>query len=407
MADAIRFREFLVCDTDTQKTIEECAKALFSYAGIHDRNFDDDLDDDFATLSSTTWDTGGATGTWSIASSQLQGVGGGAAAWYYLLSNDDMPSEGVLTVYKNSTRGGVVFRATDNNNHYLFFWDSNSVGFQKKSSGNYSILIDLPKTYTGAGNVTLSWREMKFRPEADHKWLIMSAWMDGELCCTTEDDITGKTVGHKAGFAAYQSDTVLFDDVNIPELTEVIGAATLDVNESPASGLGRAVGRRFIRYFLRYDGALRMWRPKSATSSYTYDNHITGFNWDVDYRQQVSHWRQVGAWEQVDRFDTTLLQRGIQRFRRDDNPELKNREMCYNEAGYAIQHLKEKADCIDMDVPAQVLQEPEDVVTVYFARDGSVVINNVDYIVDIEQSQALSFQGDKLASTLHLRKSEG
>lgn len=411
MADGIRFKEFLVCNTETNKCIEENAKTLFSYANVHDRNFDDTLSDDFTILDASTWDVAGASvyATWTSdppggGDAQLKGVGGGDGDWDHLLSVDDMPSEGILAVYKNCNRGGIVFRGTDRQNHYLFFWDADSVGFKKCTGGSYTTLADVPKVYTGEGDITLSWREMKFRRTADEKWLFMSAWVDGELAVTTESDISNSTPGKKVGFAVYDSDTVYFDDIRIPELTEIVDWCSLDIGEAPAGAISRMIGRRHIKYFLRYDGTLRMWRPKSASSTWTYQRHITGFHWNVDDRNLVSHWRQVGAWEEADRFDTTLLQKGVHRFHKDDNADLMTKEACYNEAGYAIQRLKEVSNRVDMGVPAQVLQEPEDVVTVLFVRDGNTIINSVDYIIDLEQGLSITFQDEKLGSVLHLRK---
>jgi hypothetical protein len=173
---------------------------------------------------------------------------------------------------------------------------------------------------------------------------------------------------------------------------------------NPSVGILDGHTRRHVKYYLRYNTTLRMWRPKAGTPTYTYQRHITGFNWHVDSRNLVGHYRQVGAWEEADRFDTTLLGQGITRFHKDNNPDLLTKEACYDEAGYAMQRLKENSDRIDMTVPAQVLQEPEDVVTVLFVRDGNTVINSLAYIVDLEQGYAISFQGKKLLSTLHLRK---
>lgn len=404
MTDAIRFKELLVCDTLKNRCIEENAKALFAYADIHDRSFDDELNDAFATLDASTWNTGESDGTWVIATGQLKGTGPGGGAWGYLLSVSDMPSEGTLTVYKNCTQGGIFFRTTDSSNGYMFFWDADSCGFKKRSGGSWSTLADIPKIFTGEGDITLSWREMKFRESSDEKWLFMSAWVDGELAVTTEDDISSATPGKKIGFAVYDSDVVYFDNVRIPELTEIIDWCSLDIGEAPGSALSRLIGGRHINYFLRYDSTLRMWRPKSADSSRTYQRHITGFNWQIDNRELASHYRQVGAWEQADVFSTPLLQQGVSRFHKSDNPDLMTKEACYDEATYAIQKLRENADRIDMSVPAQILQEPEDVVTVLFVRDGNTVVDSMEYIVDIHSGHAVSFAGDKLAMTLHLRK---
>jgi hypothetical protein len=404
MSDSIRFKEFLCCDTQTNKCIEANAEALFAYAGIHDRSFDDEISEDFDTLNALAWNTGAASGTWELASGQLKGTGPGGGDWGYLLSVSNMPSEGILSVYKNCNRGGIYFRTTDGSNGYMFFWDADSCGFMKKSGGSWSTLVDIPKAYTGEGDIVLSWREMKFRETADEKWLFMSAWVDGELAVTAEDDISSSTPGKKIGFAAYDSDVVYFDNVRIPELTEVIDWCSLDIGEAPGGALSRLIGGRHINYYLRYDGTLRMWRPKSTTSTWTYQRHITGFNWQVDNRELASHYRQVGAWEQADVFSTALLQQGIGRFHKADNPDLMTKEACYDEATYAIQELQENADRIDMSVPTQALQEPEDVVTILFARDGNTIINSLGYIVDINSAHTISFAEDKLTTTLHLRK---
>ena len=407
MADCIRFKEFLCCDTERNKTIEEVAGALFSFANLHDRYFDDTLSDAFATLSATTWDTGGATGTWAIDTAQLKGTGSGAAAWEGLLSVDDMPSEAVVVTYKNGDRGGLWFRMTDLDNGYLLFWTATTCGFKKNVAGTLTNLVEIPKVYTGEGDVTLSWREIKFAATADERWLFMSAWMDEELMVTAVDDISDASPGKLFGFAVYDSDVIRFDDVHIPELTEIIQLCPLDIGQSPGSALSRMIGKRHVVYFLRYDATLRMKRPTTGTSVYTYDRseHVTKFDWVVDPRDLIAHWRQVGAWEEADLIDTTLVQRGIGTFCRDDNPDLLTEEACYAEAGYAIQRRKEDSDRIDLSTVPQVLQEPEDIVEVTFARDGNTIIDAVDYIVDLERPYQLVFRGGKLGVRLFLRKS--
>jgi len=407
MADAIRFKELLCCSTERNKTIEETTGALFSFAGLHDRSFDDELSDAFATLDGAVWDTGGATGAWAISSNQLQGTGTGAGAWEGILSLANMPPEAVVTVYKNGNRGGLWFRMTDLDNGYLFFWTATTCGFQKNVAGSLTDLVEIPKAYTGEGDITLSWREIKFAATADERWLFMAAWMDEELMVTGVDDISDASPGKLFGFAVYDSDVILFDDVHIPELTEIIDLCPMDIGQSPGSALSRMIGKRHIKYFLRYDATLRMFRPATGTSVYTYDRseHVTKFDWIVDGRDLIAHWRQVGAWEEADLIDTALVQRGIGTFYRDDNADLLTEEACYDEAGFAIQRRKENADRIELGTVPQVLQEPEDIVEVTFARDGTTIIDAVDYIVDLERPYQIAFRGGKLGVRLFLRKS--
>lgn len=361
----LNWRDVTVHDMASAMTLENQIRAVCAFGGIHQFDFQSELEDDPSGTIGDIWDTASATGTWSYARASLQGVGGGSSQWYHLISNDDMPEAGVLTFDKWDDRGAVLLRATDEDNCYRLYWDSSDVVLHYVEDGTPTQLIALPKVYGGKASVVVAWREVQYTLTDPYRWLFISIWFDGELALTYGDNIETKTLGQKVGFGVYESDTITFERVRVPELAVIGDWASLDENESPGGSLARIIGQRHIRMFCRYDGTLRVWRPAAVASSETIgDARIVDMVRTIDRRELLSHVRVQGAYVTADVTDTDLLKQIGHRYQRLDVSHLETEEECVIEAGFFLQSLKENAETVEFRSPPFVLLEPEDRVTI-------------------------------------------
>jgi len=338
-------------------TIEDVFRLAGEYAGIHSFQFDDDIADDFDDADA--WDTGGATGTWTIDTERLKGVGPGGSAWGFCLSDTyEAPKAFVLEVDAESLYGAVVILATDADNFVWCWWTLSNVGISRYVGGTDAVLCSVPKYADYPHTMRIS-----VQPAIDGDECFISWWSNGAFMANAHLDTY--PAGRKIGFGSYHTNTVYFDDLRIPELTEVPEVVTLDVGETPGGALQRALGRRHINYYVRFEGGLRAWRPKVVASSLTLGTgDVSAHTEAIDRRGLVSHWRQVGAWDSADAFDEDLLEQIGHRFHKDDNPDLMTQEDCQTEAEHSLVRAQEYAHQLQADMPFCVLLEPEDRLTI-------------------------------------------
>lgn len=363
---SVVFKQHEVVDGCLDLTIEEMYRALGEYAGLHLFDFDSAIEDGFDSLDAEIWGSA-SEGTWGINSdSQLQGEGAGAAQWYWLLSQENMPTSFVLQVDKLSQRGAIAFLANDADNLYYVSWSATACKVAKIVLGFEQVLCSLPKSgYAGNCTLTLSVQKGKY----GH---YISLWADDDFVINAYTGVGAGTytaeaeVDHtKVGFGVYLSDTTLFDNLRIAELTEVLPIITIDVGETPLGALQRAVGRRHINYFARWNGELRAWRPKAQTSKHVYTaDEAYVSNEQIDRRGLISHWRQIGAWDVADAWDEELLEAIGHRFHKDDNPDLMTEGECQVEAEQSLIRSREYAHTLGVEAPMNVFLEPEDRVTI-------------------------------------------
>jgi len=352
--NTIKFKEHLVVTGRQDVTIERVFQALGEYSGIHAFKFDATLEDDFSTLDSIKWGSY-SSGAW-VATGELQGTGAGGDNWYFMLSQEDMPESLVLNVTKNNARGAIVILAQDLDNLFWVYWDATHVVFIQRVDSSDSLLCALPKVFAGVSDLEVS-------VQRGEEGYFVSIWFDEQFGANVY--IPTLLENYKVGFGVYGSDVITFDDFRIPELTEVIAILTMDVGEYPLGALQRAIGRRHINYFVRFNGALRAWRPKAVASAKTFEDRAVYLSHlQLDRRSLVSHWRQIGAWDVADAFDDDLLQQIGHRFHKDDNPDLMTASECQTEADRSLVRLQEYAHTVDIEFPFWVFMEPEDHFTV-------------------------------------------
>jgi len=354
---SVKFKEHLLVNANLDVAIEDAFIALSIYAGIHSQKFDDQFVEEGADASQ--WQTGSADGTWTATGGRIRGVGGASDVWQFCPSVSDATKAFVLACncFVDNDHGAIGFLATDKDNLCYAAWDDTSISLCLRVSSVDTELCVLPKAPAGDRAVTIS-----VQPGEDDDCFI-SVWFDGQFMANAR--LETYPAGRKLALGTHNATTIEYDDLRIAELTEVLPVMTMDAGETPLGALQRAIGRRHIRYFMRFNGVLRAWRPKAQATALTRAaTAVYSHGESVDRRQVVSHWRQVGAWDMADAYDADLMAAIGHRFHLDENPDLMTEDECEAEAAYNLDAIKENAHGLQADFPMMVFLEPEDRLTI-------------------------------------------
>jgi len=380
---SIKFKEHLLVNGIQDLTIESVFRAMAEFAGIHSFAFGDEFTDAFTTAAQ--WDTAGAEGTWAIAGGEMGGVA--VDGWNFCVTDSyETPKAFVMEIDTSGAFGAVGVLATDVDNLIYCWWNDAAAGITYRSSDSDTILVSLPKVL----DTTTKSLRVSVQPQLTADDCFVSFWANDQFVANAH--LSAYPTGRKLALGCYADNAVTFDDARIPELTEVLDVATIDVGETPGGALSRAIGRRHINYFVRYDGSLKAWRPSQVATSATLTiSDVDDMVEIIDRRGLVSHWRQVGAWDVADAYDETLLAQIGHRFHKDDNPDLMTEDDCETEATLSLVRVQEYAHRAEVSAPFIPMLEPEDRIT----------ICNVDWLIS---SMSVSLAAGALIVNLNLRE---
>jgi len=351
----VKFKRHLLVKGRQDVTIQDVFTAMAEYAGVHDLLFEGDISETFDDASA--WDTDNAEGTWEVAAGVMSGSG--SSGWQFCTTlSYETPKAFVLNCQVTGDYGAIGVLVTNLDNLIYVAWSTTAVAIVQRSSDADTTLCSVPKTHVDAQDIQIS-----VQPALSSEDCFISMWSNGQFMVNAHLDTY--PAGRLLALGCYGANTMTCDNLVIPELTEVLEYVTMDVGETPGGALGRAIGRRHINYYVRWDGTLRAWRPKAVASSAVLgladlDEHVE----TVDGRGLVSHWRQVGAWDTADAWDHDLVVKLGHRFHKDDNPDLLTEDDCQTEADLSIARAKQYAHQLTTLGPMLPLLESEDRVTI-------------------------------------------
>lgn len=170
--------------------------------------------DDFNDGNDNGWTRG--AGTWTVESSQYKGTGDGGQC-YSLAGNNNWTNYSLETKVKlngGSNDAGIVVRALDTNNMYLFKIASTSMEIYKVMGGSYFSLASVSTTIPTGNYYT-------YRVVAVNN--TISAYKDGVLQMRVTDDTFS---GGKIGVRSAGTSVTYFDDVSV---SDVLMKAPVDV----------------------------------------------------------------------------------------------------------------------------------------------------------------------------------
>lgn len=345
----VTFKHQRTSDQQPLLTLEEMFRSYAAFSGIHTCKFDDLVDE--ASISHT---------------------GTAASTWAAHLETDLLPSSYTVYYTKTVARQGVAVGVNSVGTGYIVCTDSSGVYVYYGSTLKYSLPIVTPTN----ADVAVAFRQVRYSDREDDLWRVITLYMNDQLIMTYSEPASLLLDTPRFGFATYGTDSVTYTDVRIPDLTEFAEWGTLDPGETPLGGLRRVIEGRYLRYFIRFDGSLRAWRPKSLPEAHAFDpNDIYEGQVSVDMSSMATHIRMVGAYTWAEYVDEDLVQKYEHRFREENNPMLMSEKDCYNEAVRSIKRVQEASIAERVRTPFTPLLEIEDRIN---TTNGDWIINQID-----------------------------
>jgi hypothetical protein len=256
---------------------------------------------------------------------------------------------------------------------YIAWWDATNCGFARINSSKVATdLVKMPYGVVGPARIQVAVKWRLDSVDDSRKWLQATLYVDGREFAGYAEDI-GDTAydwtGNELGFAVDGGNTFTVDNLTVSEIARIIDYASVDVGESPASGLARAVGTTRLKYFARYDGTIRVRRPGNRDADWAIPatRRIIGFT-DRNHRRSIpTHVRTIGVIHSIDRFDDTEGDVHMHRFYVQDDPNVVSLAETFTEAGLFLKEMAEKQTPVRWRMAGNPLMERGDRVT----YDGS------------------------------------
>jgi hypothetical protein len=364
-SESIRFKEAQFYDNNQPLDLEQAIRKCCVFAGCLDFDFADDIDEAFANLDDWTTDVADGT-TWSVATGALVATGGNGSKWYAAVHDTEVEPSFVASFDYTSGEGGFFFHGKNGTTDaYLVWWNATHCGISLIAADQTATgLISVPHVVT-AGRLQVAAKWKLDSADGDRKFLCISLFEDGQCVVGYSDDV-GETsqdwTGEEIGFAVYDGDTMTVDNLTVSSLARLIEYVSVDTGETPAAGMARAIGSTRLRYMVRYDGTIRIWRQGNRDEDWAIPatRRVTRHMDRISLRTMPTHVRLVGAIEAVDRFDDSQGDVHMHRFILHDDPNLMSEQEGYKEAGFVINDALERQTPVRLQMAGNPLVEPFD-----------------------------------------------
>lgn len=360
----IQFQDAHFRDNGHPITLESSMQLTGAYAGIHDYDFEDLINEPFDDLDDWTPD---GVGTYVISSGQLSITGAGAARYYRIWHNTLCDPSFVLSFDLVSGPGQIVFLRGTDAASFSAWWTSTTSGFATVTAdGVATTLLSVPEGIAAPARIQLA---VKYTLDVDTnvKWLQASLFADGRCITSYTKNIGGTAydwVGSQFGLSVTGSNVMVVDNLTISAFARIVEWTTIDVGDNAASGTSRAVGTTRLARQARFNGTARIWRPGNRASDWTIPEHRPV---KAAYRKEkievVTHVRTRGVLYQVDVFNDDEGLVHLHRFLQTDDPNLFSKEATESEATKVLHDAREKQYTMQLDMPPNPALEPHDRIT--------------------------------------------
>lgn len=363
-----------VFNNGARQTVEDTIRVYANWGGIHDFEFENLVEIDTASLTPNN------------------------AVPIINNSPSDMTIE-----YTTSGYGHGVYFAYSGIRGYGIGIDTNGdiyVGTVESPDagidGFYEILYKAPTMNAPqSGKVRASFRQANFSSAENDVWFVLSLWINDALI-DSYAIYKGYPLGSPhftAGFMPMGlTDPLTLTDIRVPQLTAFTEWSSIDPGEAPLGGMERAIEGRYIKYYCRWNGALRAWSSRSIAPSHSFsDDEAYTVERNFDKRSLYTHIRMLGAYVQAEYADARLISQYGHRFQEVNNPYLMNAADCRYQAQREVFRMEENSLSETVATQYTPLLEPED----------RVSIRGEDWIIS---SRVWSFAPGTVDQTLTCRK---
>lgn len=329
-------------DIALPQTVENAVRQYSSWAGIHDVQTLDDFHQSSIALNG--WSTN------------------------ELINN----ALGDILVEFDIDGPGYALTVRDNGIDYLRFGVDDLGRFFAETQGGTLCVRPLPNRPTH-GSVRMAYRQVNNSDKEEDVWDAVTVWVNNRLVAS--DSYHSGEYMLEAYAVSLSGDGVTATSVRIPQLTDFSEWTSLDPGEFPIGGLSRALEGRYVKYFMRFNGAVRAWksRPTSPVAEITKDD-VIAMSHQFDKRELATHIRLMGAYEWAEHTDETLLARYGHRFREISNPYLMNVVECRKQAEREMSRIEERSSIEQITTHFRPLIEVQDHI---LTPNGNRIIDSV------------------------------
>jgi hypothetical protein len=246
---------------------------------------------------------------------------------------------------------------------------------------------------------TVSVRQFYLDGDVNKLWAIVQAWHNLEtfgayaIPLASEIETSYIRFGQvRTSVGTIHHPQTRFANITVRKVAETIEAAAVDPGEPPLAGLQRSIDGLYLKFWMRQNGDFKLYRPGTIESSQELSHdRIEGLYENFDNRALRSHVRMAGAYAEAEYIDEELRSQIGYRFELANNPFLLTSTVCRAEAKRFINRLKSEANTIQFSMPASLLLEYEDRITIVdeFDVETDWVVQSINYSVtmtDIMQS---------------------
>lgn len=362
--DYVYFKDLQVHDRRQTLTLERSIRHTAGLAGIHSFSFLNEIEEDGSSVANFTLVDVGAT--WSSEGGKIKAVGNGGAQWWRAYHTTDIDGSFVATFNKFEARGAFVFCGNASDEYYAAYWTATGVGIGRiNSSGALTKSAEFVHSGSINASVTVAVRQQTMTDYDVVDWISIAVYFDGQLMAAGSIYIQGETLGDRIGFAVYDSDTIYFEQLDVPELYHVIEWTSVDPGETCGAGMARAIGTTPVFYYARYDGSLRCWLPGDRSVDWTVPSTRELGRSSLVNRFTPGHVRMVGAYHERDAWNDALLeQQARPTFALLDNPNLVDKDEILEGADEGHRRVREGKTRWSVNVPGNPLIEVHDKLSV-------------------------------------------
>jgi hypothetical protein len=389
---SVSFKSDRIFDVAPLLSVEELYRLYGAWAGIHSFSFDSPYD---SLVANGSW-TGPPSPSFSSGSITLNATAQ-SAGYYPVINNDcSIASSYSLQYTKNALRQGAVI-ASQGGSDYMVGTDASGYPVVYKrfgGSATYTQLVyTIPVVTPVQADVVIAFRQIQLADVDNEFWYVFSLYMNDRLYMTYVEKASLAITNLKFGLMAYGGETITYSNVRVPELSEHAEYGTIDPGADAISGIQRAIEGRYIRNFVRFNGQLRAFRPKTISSSKSYTDTADVYQ-DRDQTEAssiYSHVRMMGAYKWAEAHDPALTAQYGHKFTEENNPMLFTEPECQIEATRTLKRYLENAITASAQTQASPLIEPEDRIT---SDSGDWVVSGLNQ----------QFETAEIPTDLDLRK---
>lgn len=372
---AVYFKDLRVNDGVRANTLQGIIERCAGYAGIHSRLFRDALS--LSGTPSSLFDTVGATVSGSDVSDIT--ITKTSGAWGLATLKEEFTMPVVATFTRKSDKGAFLFGygAIENpTTGWIVYWDTDLIGIAQVSGqsavSHEEVAWSPPIDDSEMTVVAIAQRFSDFE-FADY--ISIAAYHEDHIVVSDSIPISGlgfndvewwTTVGGFIGFASEDGaggTPTKVGNLTMPELHRVVEWASIDPSESAAQGMNRAMKSSRIFYFVRFDGTLKVWRPRAddVTDVIEIPEDRAVKLGEAVTHLQPNHIRVQGAFLEGEAWDDDQIARAGRRiFVKKDDPNLWGDDDISQEAQWGLYDIREKGAKLSLSIPGTPLIEPQD-----------------------------------------------